>query len=286
MAKNMVGVIGAGVMGSDIALDLSAYGFEVFLKDVDQSALLKAKHKITSTYKLVRLMKGTSFSYSLEELLSRIQFVTELEGIEKADIVIENITEDFELKKKLYLELRDVCREDAVFGVNTSCISITKLAGLMHKPQNVIGMHFLNPVPMKNLVEVIRGVHTSEETLDRTKSFLKTIGKTWVIVEDFPGFVTNRVLMVTINECIWLLQEQVARPEDVDKIFRKGFGHKMGPLATADLIGLDTVLYSLEVLFESYKDPKYRPCPLLKNMVNAGLLGKKTGRGFFKYPAP
>lgn len=275
--------MGAGVMGSDIALDLSLHSYSVILKDITEEAVQKAREKIKKNFKLIQLMKRSLSVSSLEEILFRIRFVTDYKGFDKVEIVIENITENYELKKTLYLELDNICNENVIYGVNTSCISITKIGSLMKKPENVIGMHFLNPVPLKDLVEVIRGNHTSDETLEKTTNFLESMGKQCVVVNDFPGFVTNRVLMITINESIGVLQDKVAEPKDIDKIFRLGFGHKMGPLATADLIGLDTVLNSLMVLYESYNDPKYRPCPLLTKMVEAGFLGKKSGKGFFEY---
>jgi 3-hydroxybutyryl-CoA dehydrogenase len=197
--------------------------------------------------------------------------------------VIENIIELYEAKKELYHELQEVCRKGIIYGVNTSCIPISRIADLMPEPENVIGLHFLNPVPLKKLVEVIRGNKTSENTVKKTTDFLASIGKTWVIVNDSPGFVTNRVLMLTINECIHVVNEKIAQPIEIDKIFTQGFGHKMGPLATADLIGLDTILNSLMVLYDNFDDPKFRPCPLLKRMVSSGKLGKKSGIGFYKY---
>lgn len=283
MAIEITAVVGAGIMGSDIALDLSGHKYKVILKDLTDELLDKAKDNIKKTYNFVKMMKKDYFLSSLDELLSRIRFVTDYDCFGEADIVIENITESYGEKKKLYLELRDVCRDEIIFGVNTSCISIARIGALMPRPGNVIGMHFLNPVPMKPLVEVVRARHTTDETVDKTKSFLKSLDKTCVVVNDMPGFVTNRVLMLTINECIWLVQDGVSEPKDIDKIFKLGFGHKMGPLATADLIGLDTILDSLMVLYESYNNPKYRPCPLLRNMVDAGLCGKKSGKGFFEY---
>lgn len=285
MAKKVVGIIGAGVMGSDIALDLASYNYNVILKDLSDELLQKAKKSIKKSYKFVKMMKEDALSSSIDEILSRIRLATDYEGFHEADIVVENITETYEGKKELYLELQGVCRDNTIFGVNTSCISITKIAALMPHPENVIGMHFMNPAPLKTLVEVVRGHHTSDETVDKTKHFLKSLHKTCVVVNDLPGFVTNRVLMLTINEAIWVVQDKVAEPKDIDMIFKLGFGHKMGPLATADLIGLDTILNSLLVLYESYNDPKYRPCPLLRKMVDAGLLGKKSGRGFFGYTA-
>ncbi|MBN1222115.1 MAG: 3-hydroxyacyl-CoA dehydrogenase family protein [Candidatus Aminicenantes bacterium] len=282
MKGKKVAVIGAGVMGCDLALDLSSHDYAVILKDLTAEVLQKAEQNIQKNFKFIKMMK-TDFPFSIEELLSRIKFVTDYSEFHDTEIVIENISEIFAEKKKLYSELRDICREDTLYGVNTSCITISKIAALLPRPENVIGMHFLNPVPLKNLVEVIKGFQTSAQTLERTKDFLGSLNKTWVVVNDAPGFVANRVLMLTINESIRVVQEGITEAKDVDKIFRLGFGHKMGPLATADLIGLDTIRDSLQVLYESYNDPKYLPCPLLQKMVKDGILGKKTGRGFFVY---
>ncbi|MGM0888639.1 MAG: 3-hydroxyacyl-CoA dehydrogenase family protein [Bacillota bacterium] len=283
MHKKHVGVIGAGVMGADMALDLSAYGYQVTLVDITEEKLNEALKKIKKTYQLVQFVRKKKISLSLDEVLAQIQLATSFEGLNDAHIVIENVTEDWEIKKPIYEELRDICPEETIYFVNTSCISITKVGSLMHHPDKVIGAHFMNPVPLKALVEVIRGKATSDETVETAKNFLKSFDKTPVVVHDLPGFVSNRVLMLTINEAIWAVQDQVATPADVDKIFRGGFGHKMGPLATGDLIGLDTILNSLLVLYESYKDPKFRPCPLLVKMVDAGEYGKKSGKGFFQY---
>jgi 3-hydroxybutyryl-CoA dehydrogenase len=283
MENEMVAVIGAGIMGCDIALELASYGYSVALKDIDENILKQAESTIRENFKFSKLMKPRFAKSSSDDLLAKVSFDTDYENFRNVNFIIENITEDYTCKESLYLELRDICSEDIIFGVNTSCISITKIGALMPKPENVIGMHFMNPVPMIPLVEVIRGFHTSDETIKKTQAFLNSIEKTSVVVNDSPGFVTNRVLMLTINECIWLIQDQVAEPNDIDKIFKLGFSHKMGPLATADLIGLDTILRSINVLYESYNDPKYRPCPLLKKMVDAGLLGKKSGKGFFNY---
>ncbi len=278
-----VGILGAGVMGSDVALDLACYGYKTLLKDIQEGIVTQAEIKIRQDFKLVKMMKKEVKPLSIDDILAKITFTTTYAGFEHMDLVIENVVEDWDVKKQVYLELRKLCKADTLYAVNTSCISITKVGALMPNPENVIGMHFMNPVPMKVLVEVIRGHYTSDATVETAKSFLKSLKKTAVIVNDFPGFVTNRVLMLTINECIWTVQDGVAAPQDVDKIFRLGFGHKMGPLATGDLIGLDTILNSLIVLYESYNDPKYRPCPLLRKMVDAGLLGKKSGKGFFNY---
>ncbi|OYD09089.1 3-hydroxyacyl-CoA dehydrogenase family protein [Paludifilum halophilum] len=278
-----IAVVGAGVMGTDVALDLACYGYNVILKDIDSEAMDRARKKISNDFKLVKMVKKDVKSRTLEDVWGQISFTSDYDRFGEADFVIENITEDWEAKRKVYRELREVCSPDTLYAVNTSCISITKVGSLMPDPEKVIGMHFMNPVPVKELVEVIRGEHTSDETVDVSRHFLESFKKVPVIVNDFPGFVTNRVLMLTINECIWSVQDGVAEPADVDKIFRLGFGHKMGPLATADLIGLDTIHHSLLVLYDSYKDPKFRPCPLLVKMVDAGYLGKKSGKGFFQY---
>jgi 3-hydroxybutyryl-CoA dehydrogenase len=283
MIEKFIAVIGAGVIGSDVALDLSIHNYSVLLKDLSEEILEKAVDKINQNYRFTKMMKKPGSIPSIGEIHKRIKTTTDYKKFEQVNLVIENISEEFEAKKKVYQELKKVCRKDVIYGVNTSCIPITKIAALTPKPENVIGMHFMNPVPLSKLVEVVRGYDTSDETIEKTRKFIKSLQKTCVIVNDFPGFVTNRIMMLTINECIYLLQDQVAEARDVDIIFKLGFGHKMGPLATADLIGLDTVLNSLMVLYESYNDPKYLPCPLLKKMVSAGLLGKKSGKGFLNY---
>lgn len=283
MEIKTIAVIGAGIMGSDIALDLSCCGYNVLLKDLDEKILEQARQRIQADFKMVKMMKKELKELTIEELLKRITFTTSYDHFETVDFVIENIIEDWDEKKKLYQEISKVCREDIVYGVNTSCISITKIGALMRRPDRVIGMHFMNPVPLKNIVETIRGYHTSDETVEIVKNFLATLGKKAVIVNDFPGFVTNRVSHLFMNEAAFLVQDQVADPRAIDTIFTQGFGHKMGPLATADLIGLDTVVQSLDVLYESYQDAKFRCCPLLRKMVDAGLLGRKTGKGFFNY---
>jgi 3-hydroxybutyryl-CoA dehydrogenase len=283
MEIKTVAVIGAGIMGSDIALDLSSYGYNVILKDLNDEILNNAEEKIKKEFKMVKMMKKDLKELTVEDLLARITFTTSYDNFETVDFVIENIIEDWEQKKKLFLELKKVCRDGIIYGINTSCISITKVGAIMPQPERVIGMHFMNPVPLKKIVETIRGYHTSDETIENVKSFLATLGKKAVVVNDFPGFVSNRVSHLFMNEAAFLVQDQVADPRSIDTIFTQGFGHKMGPLATADLIGLDTVVKSLEVLYENYQDPKFRCCPLLRKMVDAGHLGRKTGKGFFNY---
>jgi 3-hydroxybutyryl-CoA dehydrogenase len=193
------------------------------------------------------------------------------------------VTEKWEVKAAVYADLDRVCPPGCVFGVNTSAIPITRVASATARPAEVVGTHFMNPAPMKPTVEVIRGFHTSEETIERTRGLLASIKKDAIVVNDSPGFVTNRVMMLTVNEAVFCVQEGVAAPADVDRLFKECFGHRMGPLETADLIGLDTILYSLEVLYDHHNDPKFRPCPRLRTLVDAGLLGRKSGRGFYEY---
>jgi 3-hydroxybutyryl-CoA dehydrogenase len=216
-------------------------------------------------------------------VLSRIDLTTDYERLAEADLVVENSTESWAVKEAIYPRLDRICPAHCIFAANTSAISITRLAATTQRPDRVIGIHFMNPVPQKPVVEVVRGRHSSDETVQAAHEFLSQMGKSAIVVNDMPGFVSNRVLMLVINEAIFIVQDGVASADDVDAIFVKCFAHKMGPLATADLIGLDTVLLTLEVLYESYAESKYRPCPLLKEMVDAGLRGRKSGRGFFQY---
>ena len=280
---NTVAVIGAGTMGCDIALDLATYNLNVILKDVSNEALLQSKEKIKSNLRMYKMLKKEMKDITSEMIFSKIVFQDTYLSFQDVDLIIENIPEDWEMKKAVYGELKTVCRDNTYFAVNTSCISITKIAALLPSPENVIGMHFMNPVPLKTMVEVVRGYHTSPETETLLTEWLKLIGKQPVVVNDFPGFVANRLSHLFMNEAAFLIQDGVASPKEVDLIFKHGYGHKMGPLETADLIGLDTVIKSLEVLYENYQDQKFRCCPLLKKMVDAGLLGKKSGRGFYTY---
>ena len=270
-------------MGTDVAIDLASYSYPVILKDLSEDVLLKARDKIESSMRLLAMMQERFRSISSEDILSNITFTKEYDQFDQVDFVIENIIEDFDYKKNVYKELNEICKENVIIGVNTSCISITKIAALMCKPERVIGTHFMNPVPLNEMVEMIRGYHTSEATEDRIINFLKTMNKHPVVVNDMPGFVANRLSHLFMNEAAFLVQDQIADPAEIDMIFQKGYGHKMGPLHTADLIGIDTVVSSLKVLYDHYEDPKFRCCPLLKKMVHAGLLGKKVGKGFFDY---
>jgi 3-hydroxybutyryl-CoA dehydrogenase len=283
MSINRVGVAGAGVMGVGLAQNLAQSKLPVVLVDISDEILSRARAEIRNNLRLARMLNPQSFDESLDTILSRITFTTDYQLFSDVDFVIENVVEKWEVKKQVHAQIDTICPPHCVFAANTSAISITKIASVTSRPTQVLGMHFMNPVPMKPMVEVIRGFHTSPETIQTAKDLLAAMGKEGVVVQDMPGFVSNRVLMLTVNEAAFLVQDQVATAEEVDTIFKGCFGHKMGPLETADLIGLDTILYSIEVLYESYNDSKYRPCPLLKKMVDAGLLGRKNGRGFHNY---
>jgi 3-hydroxybutyryl-CoA dehydrogenase len=279
-----VGVIGAGIMGSGVAQNLAQMRFQVVLIDLDEKPLERARQDIMNNVRFSAFYsKDKSNVQDPGEVVSRIHFTTDYTLLQDAFFVIENVPEMWEAKQVVYPKLDRVCPEETIYASDTSCFSITRIAALTERPDRVLGIHFMNPVPMKTTVEMIRGYHTSERTIDIAADLLAGIGKDYVLVNDSPGFVSNRVLMLTINEAICLLHEQVATAKQVDEIFKKCFGHKMGPLETADLIGLDTILFSIEVLYESFNDSKYRPSSLLKKMVNAGLLGRKSGRGFYIY---
>jgi len=279
-----VGVVGAGVMGTGVAQNLAQTGHQVVLIDVSDERLEAARAAIRQSIRMTGFFqKKKQGAESTETILGRIRTTTDPTELSGADFVIENVVERWEVKEKVYREIDPICPEHCVFGVNTSAISITRVGSATRRPDRVVGMHFMNPVPLKPTVEVIRGHHTSEETIGKAQALLAEMGKEGIVVNDMPGFVSNRVLMLTINEAIFLVQDGVAPAEDVDRIFKTCFGHKMGPLETGDLIGLDTILDSLMVLYESYNDDKYRPSPLLKKMVHAGLLGRKSGRGFYNY---
>jgi 3-hydroxybutyryl-CoA dehydrogenase len=287
MEIKKVGVIGAGVMGVGVGQSLAQAGMEAVLVDVSEEVLEKARAEIRKNLRFQgMLQKGAQQGAKKEDsatVLARIRFTTLLEELADVDFVVENVPEKWEIKKEIYPRIDAICPERAVFAVNTSCYSITRVGALTKRPDRVIGMHFMNPVPLKPMVEAIRGHHTSEATIETARGFLRQMGKDCILVNDMPGFVTNRVLMLTINEAVYVLQDGVATAEQVDQIFKTCFGHVMGPLETADLIGLDTILYSIEALHESYSDSKYRPCPLLKKMVDAGLHGRKNGKGFYDY---
>ncbi|MBF0135022.1 MAG: 3-hydroxyacyl-CoA dehydrogenase NAD-binding domain-containing protein [Magnetococcus sp. DMHC-1] len=284
MIDKTVGVIGAGVMGSGVAQNLAQSGFKVILVDIADAILERTQNDIRNNVRFQRLFaKDKSKVDDPDQIVGRITFTTNDDLLANVGYVVENAAEKWEIKKEIYPRIDKICPTEVCFAVDTSCYSITRVAALTQRPDKVIGIHFMNPVPMKPTVEVIRGHHTSPETIQTTMDFLAAMGKTGILVNDSPGFVSNRVLMLTVNEAIFLLHEGVSTAKDVDAIFKKCFGHQMGPLETADLIGLDTILYSVEVLYESFNDSKFRPCPLLKKMVDAGLLGRKSGQGFYSY---
>jgi 3-hydroxybutyryl-CoA dehydrogenase len=286
-APRTVGVVGAGVMGVGVAQNLAQTGHRVLLLDVGGEVLARARAEIEKGLRFHGMFsKRKAAGPPAAEVMERITFTTRYDGFGEADFVIENVTEKWEAKSPVYPVLDRVCPPHACFAANTSAYSITRIGSLTQRADRVLGMHFMNPVPLKPTVEVIRAFHTSTQTVDTAQALLRAMGKEGIVVNDMPGFVSNRVLMLTINEAVWLVQDQVAAAEDVDRIFKTCFGHKMGPLETADLIGLDTILYSVEVLYESYGDGKYRPCPLLRKMVDAGLHGRKNGRGFYDYSVP
>lgn len=282
MTMQTVGVVGAGVMGRGVAHALAERGFQVILLDLTEAILESAKNEIKTNVRMYALYAKDK-ALKPDDVLARITFSTDYALLAQVDYLIENATEKWEIKQPIYARLDAICPPECILAVNTSAIPITRVAGLTRRPQQVIGMHFMNPVPLKPLVEVIRGYHTSETTIERSQALLAQMGKESVVINDSSGFVTNRVMMLTVNEAIFLLQEQVASAKDIDQLFRQCFGHKMGPLETADLIGLDTVLLSIEVLYENFKESKYRPCPLLQKMVDAGLYGRKSGQGFYYY---
>ncbi len=277
----VIGVIGAGVMGIGVAQNLAQTGHEVILVDTSDEIVAQARAKIAYNCRLSRMMGGPALDP--DEVLARISTGVGVDAVAKADIVIENVTENWDIKRQVYRDLDAACGPDTVFIVNTSAIPITKVASVTGRPAQVIGVHFMNPVPAKPTVELIPGFHTSARTVARTRDLLAAMGKRWVDVKDACGFISNRVLMLTVNEAAYLVYEGVADAAAVDEVFRSCFGHPMGPLETADLIGVDTILYSVEVLYEHYSDSKYRPCPLLRQMTDAGLHGRKSGRGFYDY---
>ncbi len=278
---SVIGVIGAGVMGVGVAQSLAQTGHDVVLVDTSEQILADALGTIRRNCRMSRLMGGPAVD--ADEVLARISTGVGADAVAKADIVIENVPEDWAIKRQVFAELDAACGPDTVFVVNTSAIPIAKVATVTSRPDKVIGVHFMNPVPMKPTVEMIPGFHTSAETIERTRALLAAMGKKPVDVKDSCGFISNRLSHVFMNEAAYLVYEGVATAESVDEVFRSCFGHPMGPLETADLIGVDTVLYSVEVLYQHYADSKYRPCPLLRQMTDAGLHGRKSGRGFYDY---
>ena len=282
MSIQTIFVVGAGQMGHGIAQLAAGKGKKVFLHDISQDLADKGKAAIAKG--LDRLIKKEKITEATKDtLLANIETVSDLKLAAGADLVVEAATENLDLKKKIFADLDGICRPEVILATNTSSQSVTALAAATGRADKVIGMHFFNPVPVMKLIEIVRGLATSDETYQLIYDLSVELGKTPAEVADYPGFVSNRVLMPMINEAVFCLYEGVATPDAIDTVMKLGMNHPMGPLALADLIGLDTCLFIMQTLFNGFADAKYRPCPLLVKMVEAGKLGRKTGEGFYKY---
>jgi 3-hydroxybutyryl-CoA dehydrogenase len=279
-----IGVVGAGTMGNGIAQVAAFSGHTVTLRDVSPEAVETGLQTIrASLRRIVDKMEGKDRDELYESSLSRIRPTSDWQDLADADLVVEAVFEDYEVKKDVFRKLEALCAKSTVLASNTSSIAITRLAAGLRAPDRIIGMHFMNPVPLMKLVEIVRGMATSSQTFEKTRDLALNLGKTPVEVQDYPGFVSNRILMPMINEAVFALMEGVAEAEAIDQVMKLGMNHPMGPLRLADLIGLDVCLSIMNVLYDGFKDSKYRPCPLLQKMVDAGWLGRKSGKGFYEY---
>ncbi len=281
-----VGVIGIGNIGSGLVVDLVLHGINVIAVDVSEKSLETARNNILQTARLAPTFTKNVPKLTRDQILSRITFTTNLDEVSACEFIVENVTEDWNIKKPIYERLDRIAPAGVCFGANTSCISITRISSATNRPDKVVGMHFMNPVHMMSTAEVIRSDRTSAETLVAVNHLLAQLKKEAIVVGDLPGFVSNRISHLFMNEAAFVFQDGIATADQIDLIFKKCFGHKMGPLETADLIGLDTVVRSLDVLYDSFQDLKFRCCPLLRKMVDAGHYGRKSGRGFHVYPNP
>lgn len=276
-----IGVVGAGTMGTGIAQVAAVAGFDVLLHDVEESLLEKSLARVDKS--LSKLIEKGKIEGDKDAILGRIQTTTDLADFKDVDFAVEAVFEDLGVKTKVLKALDEVLPPGIVLTSNTSSISITRLAALTNRPSKFMGMHFMNPVPLMALVELIKGIATDQETFDQVKSLTEALGKVPVEANDYPGFIANRILLPMINEAVYACMEGVGSVEAIDTVMKLGMNHPMGPLALADLIGLDVCLHIMEVLYDGFKDTKYRPCPLLRKMVDAGYLGRKSGRGFYNY---
>jgi|SRR6056297_1138022 len=277
-----VGVLGAGTMGSGIAQVIAQGGYQVILRDIKEEYVEKGLKGINKNLK--RSVKKERITQDeMDQTLANIDTTTEVSDLADVDLVIEAVNEDMELKKKIFKELDEVTKDDAILASNTSALSITEIATVTERPDKVVGVHFFNPVPVMKLVELIKSITTSDEAFEKVESLVKELGKSPVEVNEAPGFVVNRILVPMINEAAFLLNEGVASAEDIDTAMKLGANHPIGPLALGDMIGLDVCLAIMETLYDEFGDSKYRPCPLLKKKVRANQLGRKTGEGFYSY---